>query len=246
MILYRFLSIVSVLVIMGSAAAPAAEAPPAALSGAPLEAIGVYLDAFHFHSGEMQKQMEIHHYCSQLNEDLIQCVLFDSKGRDALLMGVEYVISEKLFKTLPNDEKNMWHSHAYEVKSGQLIAPDMPEDAEHGLMEKLISTYGKTWHTWDTDRYGKELPLGIPTLMMAFTADGQIDPAMLARRDKAFGVSTDSKKKSRVDIPSYAAQPGADAWQKGKVVQVKLKAVKSKKIPPKGPKERKEKSTRQP
>jgi hypothetical protein len=233
----RLLSIVSVFVIVGTAATLAAEAPTAALSGTPLEAIGVYLDAFHFHSGDMQKQMEIHHYCSQLNEDLTQCVLYDGKGRDALLMGVEYVISEKAFKTLPDDEKKMWHSHAYEVTSGQLIAPDMPEDAEHGLMENLISTYGKTWHTWDTDSYGKKLPLGIPSLMMAFTADGQIDSAMLARRDSQLGVSTELKKKSRADIPTYSAQPDADAWQRGEVTQVELKVVKGKKVPPKERKE---------
>ena len=44
-------------------------------------------------------------------------------------------------------------------------------------MEQVVSTYGKTWHTWHTDR-DKELPYGIPALMMGFTADGQLDPAL--------------------------------------------------------------------
>jgi hypothetical protein len=226
--LFWLLSIVSAFVLTGTVAL-AADAPRAeSQSGTPPETLGVYLDAFHFQSGNMQMQMEIHHYCAQLNEDLIQCVLYDGTGRDALLMGVEYVISEKLFKTLPKDEKRMWHSHAYEVKSGQLITPSLPEEAEHGLMEKLVSTYGKTWHTWDTDKYGKNLPLGIPILMMAFTADGQIDPAMLARRDKRLTVSTESKKKSRADIPAHSIQPGADAWQSGEVAQLELKTLQGK------------------
>ena len=40
----------------------------------------------------------------------------------------------------------------YEVKSGMLVAPSVPEMAEHMEMEKLVNTYGKTWHTWQVDR----------------------------------------------------------------------------------------------
>ena len=66
----------------------------------------------------------------------------------------------------------MWHSHVHEVKSGQLIAPGIPEIAEHELMEKLVGTYGKTFHTWHTDMQ-HELPVGVPQVMMGFTADNQ-------------------------------------------------------------------------
>ncbi|VVP47166.1 hypothetical protein PS838_05157 [Pseudomonas fluorescens] len=59
-------------------------------------------------------------------------------------MGVEYIISEQLFGKLPDAEKALWHSHVHEVKSGQLVAPGIPDIAEHALMEKLIHTYGKT------------------------------------------------------------------------------------------------------
>src|SRR6186713_926592 len=43
----------------------------------PLDAFNAYLDGFHFASGDMRMQMEAHHYCGHLNEDVIQCVLFD-------------------------------------------------------------------------------------------------------------------------------------------------------------------------
>lgn len=46
------------------------------------------------------------------------------------MIGVEYIISERLFKTLPEDEKKLWHSHISEVKSGLLTAPMIPEIAE--------------------------------------------------------------------------------------------------------------------
>ena len=185
----------------------------------PIEALNAYLDGFHFYSGRMQHQMEAHHYCAVLNEELIQCVIYDGNVKDAKLMGVEYIVSERLFKSLPDEEKKLWHSHVHEVKSGQLIAPGIPRPAEHALMEKLVSTYGKTFHTWHTDQQ-KTLPLGVPQLMMGFTADGQADAAMVAERDRRFDVRSDELKKNREDIATPAIVPGADAWQAGTAMQL--------------------------
>jgi hypothetical protein len=186
---------------------------------APIEAINAYLDGFHFYNGRQNAQMEAHHYCSMLNEDVTQCVIYDGNARDAKIMGVEYIVSAKLFATLPPEEKALWHSHVHEVKSGQLVAPGIPDVAEKELMKKLVTTYGKTWHTWHTDQ-GKSLPLGVPQLMMGFTADGQHDPRMVAERDKRFGIDSAAKRKDREDIAAPPIDPGADAWQKGRVVQL--------------------------
>ena len=54
-----------------------------------------------------EDQMEVHHYCHQLNEDFAQCALFDGNTQDANLNGIEYIISEKLFSTLPEEEKKI-------------------------------------------------------------------------------------------------------------------------------------------
>jgi hypothetical protein len=185
----------------------------------PLEALNAYLDGFHFYNGNMQGQMEAHHYCSNLNEDVIQCVIFDGNGNDAKLMGVEYIVSAKLFAGLPADEKHLWHSHVHEVHSGQLIAPGIPEVAEHELMEKLVSTYGKTWHTWHTDQK-HTLPLGTPMLMMGFTADGQANPEMVTQRYQRFDISSGEKKQKRANIEYPRIDPEADAWQKDIVIQL--------------------------
>jgi hypothetical protein len=185
----------------------------------PIAAINSYLDGFHFYNGNMKAQMEAHHYCTILSDDMIQCVIYDGNVADAKLMGVEYIVSAKLFQTLPAEEKALWHSHVNEVKSGQLIAPGLPDVAEKALMTKLVGTYGKTWHTWHTDQH-KGLPIGVPQLMMGFTADGQADPAMVAARDKRFNVSSEEKRKQRADIPAPAIDPGADGWQRGHEIQV--------------------------
>jgi hypothetical protein len=184
----------------------------------PLDSLNAYLDGFHFYNGSIDVQMEAHHYCGVLNDDVIQCVIYDGNVRDAKIMGVEYIVSAKLFAGLPPAEKALWHSHVHEVKSGQLVAPGIPEIAEHKLMEKLIGTYGKTFHTWHTDQQ-KELPLGSPQLMMGFTQDGQSDPKMVSRRDQRLGVDSAKKKESRADIASPPIDPEADAWQRGNVVQ---------------------------
>lgn len=187
-------------------------------SAPPLKKINAYLDGFHFYNGNIGAQMEAHHYVSQLNEDVYQAVIYDGNGEDAKLMGVEYIITERLFKTLDDEEKKLWHSHHHEVKSGTLIAPGLPDIAEYELMEKLVSTYGKTIHTWHTDQEF-QLPIGSPMIMMGFTKDGQLDPKLLEERNRRFNVSSAEKKKQRADIPMPDVDPLANAWEKGELRQ---------------------------
>lgn len=184
----------------------------------PLKLFNTYLDGFHFYNGNIHAQMEAHHYVSQLNNDVYQAVIFDGNGKDAKLMGVEYIITAELFEALPEEEKKLWHSHHYEVKSGTLIAPGIPAAAEHELMEKLISTYGKTIHTWHTDQQ-QRLPLGAPIVMMGFTKDGQIHPKLVNDRDKRFDVSTAEKKKQRANIAVPRIDSIANSWEKGHLRQ---------------------------
>jgi hypothetical protein len=192
---------------------------------APISAIHAHVCGIHFYSGNMKRQIIAQHYCAHLSDEVLECVLYDSERKDAHLIGVEYIVSARIFESLPTDEKKLWHSHNYEVKSGVLTAPAADEAAEKDLMKVLIGTYGKTWHTWQVDR-GDKLPLGIPQLMMAFTKDGQLDQKIAAEREKLYSVSVAAKKAARADIPDAKIDPGADAWQKGTAVQLDLKSVK--------------------
>jgi hypothetical protein len=187
---------------------------------APLSAIHQHVCGLHFYADDIKRQVIAHHYCAHPSEDMLQCVIYDSAEKNARLIGIEYIISEELFKALPEEEKRLWHSHRYEVMSGQLIAPRVPDVAEKEVMKKLVTTYGKTWHTWQVDR-GDKLPLGVPKLMMSFTADGQADPKLVQQRDQALRVSTAEKRKERADIPTRDIAPGADAWQHGSAFQIR-------------------------
>ncbi|CAF1430048.1 unnamed protein product [Adineta ricciae] len=195
---------------------------------APVNTIHQHVCGFHFYSGDMTRQLIAHHYCSHINQDVRQCVIYDSDRPDARLIGVEYIISEELFNQLPAEEKKLWHSHVYEVKSGTLVTPGVPDVAEREVMKELIHTYGKTFHTWQIDR-GDPLPLGVPQLMMAFNQDGQLNPELVRQRDEYYKISAEEKKRSRADIQTPAVNKDADAWSKsGKAVQVTITESKMK------------------
>ncbi|WP_250518953.1 OBAP family protein [Caballeronia sp. ATUFL_M1_KS5A] len=193
---------------------------------APINALNMYLNGFHFYADDMGRQVEAHHYCHHLNEDFFQCVIYDGNGADARLIGIEYIVSEKIFRTLPDDEKRLWHSHRHETTSGELVMPGIPAPVEHEAIASLVSTYGKTWHTWQIDRQSA-LPLGIPALMMGFTKDGQLDREQVRRRDRALNIHTADERANREDIAKTAGpvEPGADSWQSGKSQQLVLREV---------------------
>lgn len=182
---------------------------------APLAGFDIYLDGFHPMKDHPDVQVEAHHFCRQVNEDLAQCALFDGNTRTANLTGIEYIISEKLYATLPAAERQYWHPHNGEILSGLLVAPGLPEAAEHALMAKKMNSYGKTWHVWNTGANGKPgdaLPLGAPMLGWSFNRDGEVLPSMVEERDIRMKVHTGSKRKARADLkPQAHPQGGVDA-----------------------------------
>jgi Protein of unknown function (DUF1264) len=217
---------VAALSIAASAFAQSSEKTKSASASAnfpPIGDIHAHVCGIHFYSGDMSRQIIAEHYCSHLSDEVLQCVIYDSNKPGARLIGIEYIVSAKIFESLPPEEKKLWHSHNYEVKSGVLTAPGVADAAEKDLMKVLIGTYGKTWHTWQVDR-GDKLPMGIPQLMMAFTADGQAKASIVAERDKLYGASA-AKKTARADIADAKLDSGADGWQKGPAVQLDLKTV---------------------
>jgi len=173
--------------------------------------------------------LHAHHYCSHINEEVHQCVIYESDKANARLIGIEYIITEKLFNQLPEDEKKYWHSHIHEVKSGILVAPEVPDAAEHEVMKTLISTYGKTVHTWQVDR-GDPLPYGPPQLMFSYSDDSQVDWDYLRKRDSEEGYYSQGKRQLRADIKEPRKARGADDWESGKTVQYQAVAIDNKMV----------------
>ncbi|HET6521453.1 MAG TPA: OBAP family protein [Geminicoccaceae bacterium] len=182
---------------------------------APTDGLDIYLVGFHPMKENPSHQVEAHHFCKQVNEDFAQCALYDGNTADANLNGIEYIISERLFENLPEEEKRYWHPHNGEILSGQLVAPGLPEAADHELMKSKMNSYGKTWHTWDTVEGGGpggSLPLGEPMLAWSFNRFGEDRPGLIEGRDRRMGIDTAERRRDRRDlVPLARPQSGVDA-----------------------------------
>ena len=148
-----------------------------------------------------------------------QCLIYDTPQPNARLIGVEYMISAALYATLDATERRLWHSHAFEVKSGMLIMPGpslLPtavwETAETKEMEQVVGLYGKTYHFWQVDR-GDKLPLGEAQLMMSFTDNEQFPhfAEVVGERDRRYGVDYVQKREKRTGIAEPEIHPGEEA-----------------------------------
>ncbi|XP_027337584.1 oil body-associated protein 1A [Abrus precatorius] len=191
---------------------------------APINNIHQHLCAFHFYSHDMTRQVEAHHFCGHKNEEMRQCLIYDSPNKKVKLIGLEYIISENLYRTLPDEEKRLWHSHLYEVKSGFLFMPKVPGPIERIDLEKVCKTYGKVYHFWQVDK-GHTLPLGIPQLMMALTRDGQIYDHLVQSCAERMGIDLEKERKNREYMtgPEHGIDPMANGGGKG--LETRLREV---------------------
>ena len=142
-------------------------------------------------------QIVAEHYCGPCGEGLHQCLLYDSAEPHAKLLGVEYIVTDEIYRKLPDAEKKYWHPHTYEVMAGGLIAPEMSAADEQKFMTYIMPTWGKTWHTWPDPK--TPVPMGEPLLIWSLTADDQVDPQVVAERDRIHGSDTAKVRKARID-----------------------------------------------
>jgi hypothetical protein len=167
----------------------------------PADGLHAHFCGIHVAKHDPKIQMIVQHYCGPAN-GLHQCLLFDSSAKDAKLIGVEYIIPDEAFRKLDDREKIYWHPHTYEVLAGGLIAPTMKPDDEMAFMKVILTTWGKTWHTWPDPT--TTVPLGEPMLMWAVTGDGQLAEEVIARRDKQFGVKVEKIREKRTKEIGFA------------------------------------------
>lgn len=219
------------LLIAGLAGADDRKPPPPA-SALPPARLSLWLDGFHVRDGHPDQQGDIHHFCMTPKDGPIQCALFDGFGENAKLVGIEYIIDDKTFASLPEAEKHLWHSHVYEVTSGALVTPGMPEKEETEFLKKAISTYGKTWHTWDA-MLSQTVPLGRPELMMSLTKDGVLKPELPQKRDAVLGTQTAQLRAARAQsitsVPTV--MKGADQGEGGKSCQGVAEKARARRAP---------------
>lgn len=180
-------------------------------NGGPMTGPYFHFCGIHMAKKDPKVQFITQHYCAAhtggTEGDVFQCVLFDGIGKNARMIGVEYLISDAAYRKLPEDEKKFWHAHTYEVLGGGLIAPSMTPEEEKKFMGVVLNTWGKAWHTWPDPT--TPIPVGEPLLIWSLMGDGQVDPKLLAERDKQFNVNTAKISAARVkefkyEVPNVA------------------------------------------
>jgi hypothetical protein len=61
----------------------------------------------HVYAADPSRSVKAHHFCTHLRKNLHQCVIYDSDEANARLIGIEYLIPEKEFTELPEEEKKV-------------------------------------------------------------------------------------------------------------------------------------------
>ncbi|KAJ0240703.1 Oil body-associated protein 2A [Hirschfeldia incana] len=201
----------------------------------PIKQMSLHMCSFACYGHDPSRQIEAHFYVHRVNEDFLQCAVYDCDSAKTHLIGIEYIVSERLFESLSSEEQKLWHSHDYEIQTGLLVTPRVPELVAKPELQNIAKTYGKFWCTWQTDR-GDKLPLGAPALMMSpqDVNMGKIKPGLLKKRDDEYGISTESLKSSRADIVGLERKnPMADYWvHHGKGLAVDIVETDMKKCAP--------------
>jgi hypothetical protein len=65
---------------------------------APVQRICAHLNAFHAYADDPKRDaVEANHYCAHLNDDVRQCILYDSPTQPARIIGIG-----KLLRVLPS------------------------------------------------------------------------------------------------------------------------------------------------
>jgi hypothetical protein len=118
----------------------------------PLSGYTIHVTAPHVMDGEVMGPF--HHYCKPINDDIIQCVLFESTEPNARMTEVEYMVSKKLARSvLPKwSHAQNWHDHKQEIDTGRVIVVNPTDPKEQkGLVDHVADTDGIIFHLWPKD-----------------------------------------------------------------------------------------------
>lgn len=124
----------------------------AACSTQPLKTLGpqqgfdLHVDAKHY---VKDARVPVHHFCKTINNDLIECLLFDSDEANANLVGVETIITKNFWATFTPEQQKEWHDHATEIIEAEATLPEtIPEKAAE-IVEFLKGTRGRVIYFWN-------------------------------------------------------------------------------------------------
>ena len=144
------------------------KAPVAEVMHCPLAFAGVHLQ-----KDKPANAQVAYHFCKPLNDNVAQCLLYDGTGPDARLIGVEYLVSDAVYRSMPEEERAYWHDHKHEVDARLIRSLTQAGDEEAATLAKVRTLWGKVYHTWVS---GSTYPEGPAKLFWSVTG---VDPLVL-------------------------------------------------------------------
>jgi hypothetical protein len=142
---------------------PGVKAPIDELMHCPLAFAGL-----HLMKDDPAESRVAYHFCKTVHPDLNQCVLYDGTGPDARLIGIEYLVSNAIYQSMPDEEKVYWHDHKFEIDHGLLKSLTQSEKEEKETLAQVRTMWGKVYHTWVD---GKTYPRGPARLFWSVTGE---------------------------------------------------------------------------
>jgi hypothetical protein len=92
-----------------------------------------------------------------LNDHVGQRLLYDGPGPDARLIGVEYLVSDEVYRKMPAEERLYWHNHQYDDDTGLVRNPTQSGAEAAATRAPVRARWGKVYHTWVS---GGDYPIG--------------------------------------------------------------------------------------
>jgi hypothetical protein len=94
--------------------------------------------------------LRIEHFCKPSDKIMMICQLYDSNSANATLIGIEYIITQQQYDSLPDREKPYWHAHREEFSPNRAdpMMPELTPEQAQAEMAKMLPTWGKVIITW--------------------------------------------------------------------------------------------------
>ena len=121
--------------------------------------------------------LRVEHYCKQSDKIVAVCQLYDGNSTNATLIGIEYIITQQQYDSLPDREKPYWHAHRAEF-SPDRADPMMPELSLKQAkieMAKLAPTWGKVIITWNPKDNLPSFPPQVQLVDHPFMVNATVD-----------------------------------------------------------------------
>jgi hypothetical protein len=89
--------------------------------------------------------LRVEHFCKPNDKIMMVCQLYDDDSANATLMGVEYIITQQQYDSLPDREKPYWHAHREEFRPERAdpMIPELSPEEAMAEMAKMLPTWVK-------------------------------------------------------------------------------------------------------